>query len=136
MKKIYSKIDPSVLLHIVLSPDDITEKRMDIISADNFLQLSVLNLQGGNTFKPHMHVWKDTKGRAIAQESWVCLQGSVLCHYYDMDGSFIEEHVINEKQVSITLLGGHNYTAISDDTKVLEFKTGPYLGTELDKRFI
>ena len=31
---------------------------------------------------------------------------------------------------------GHGYTILSDDTKVIEIKNGPYLGADVDRRRI
>jgi hypothetical protein len=36
----------------------------------------------------------------------------------------------------MTFRGGHNYLILEDDTIVYEYKTGPYLGQELDKVFL
>jgi hypothetical protein len=29
--------------------------------------------------------------------------------------------------------GGHDYTILEDDTRILEIKNGPFLGREIDK---
>ena len=56
--------------------------------------------------------------------------------YYDEEGSTpIGNYRIGPGDCSITLLGGHTYKAIGE-VKVYEFKTGPYKGQKLDKRFI
>ena len=56
--------------------------------------------------------------------------------YYDESGSTpIGNYIIGPGDCSITLLGGHTYKAIGE-VKVYEFKTGPYKGQKLDKRFI
>jgi hypothetical protein len=75
MKKIYSKINETKLLHIIVRKNEITPGREDIISGDNFIQCSKLNLTKGTTFKPHKHIWKERTRNVIAQESWVVLQG-------------------------------------------------------------
>ena len=38
--------------------------------------------------------------------------------------------------VSITLYGGHNYEILEENTRVLEYKTGPYYGQTEDKVFL
>ena len=116
--------------------DEINQKRKDIIPEENFLQLSTLNLQDGTTFKPHRHIWKEGEKKVIAQESWVVIEGYVDVTYYDESGSTpIGNYRIGPGDCSITLLGGHTYKAIGE-VKVYEFKTGPYKGQKLDKRFI
>ena len=136
MIKIYSRSDINKLCHIIVKKDDILNERTDIIPEENFLQLSTLRLQNGKTFRPHKHIWKKGEEKVIAQESWVVIEGYVDVTYYDESGSTpIGNYRIGPGDCSITLLGGHTYKAIGE-VKVYEFKTGPYKGQKLDKRFI
>jgi len=136
MKKIYSKIDENKLLHIVNRLGDI-DSRTDIIPDDNFLQLATLKLPIGKTFRPHRHNWKKNSGtQNIAQESWIVVEGKVKCSFYDLDDKLISTYILNPGDCSITLEGGHTYETLEDNTIVYEYKTGPYMGQELDKRFL
>jgi hypothetical protein len=36
----------------------------------------------------------------------------------------------------MTFRGGHNYLILEEDTIVYEYKTGPYMGQQLDKVFL
>ena len=136
MKKIYSKIEPDTLLHMVFRKQDmIDNERVNISSSEEFLQLASLNLNEGKTFKPHKHVYYE-KTTTIAQESWVVIQGSVKVFYYDLDDKIIAEEIIYPGDCSLTYRGGHNYLIMEDGTLVYEYKTGPYLGVESDKEFI
>ena len=135
MKKIYSK-DNTTLLHIVNKVGDIN-KRVDIIPEDNFLQLAALKLEKGKTFRPHEHIWKKNNvDECIAQESWVVVSGKVKFFYYDLDKKLLGEEILNPGDCSITLQGGHTYEILEKDTIVYEYKTGPYEGQLLDKRFL
>lgn len=136
MKKIYSKVDPSVLLHIICPLSDVdgrSEQREDLIEPDNFIQCSSLNMKQGVTFRPHRHIWKNRTRDVIAQESWVVIKGSVKCIFYDLDDSLIAEEILYPGDASFTLQGGHNYLSLEDGTVVYEYKTGPYEGIEFDK---
>ena len=135
MKKIYSKIQPNKLLHIVTSVDEIKSGRIDVVPEDEYLQLAILKMNKGKTFLPHKHIIKE-KITDIAQESWLVYEGKVKCTFYDLDDSILDEPIIEKGGISITLRGGHNYLIMSDNTTVLEYKTGPYLGQEFDKQFI
>jgi len=136
MIKIYSNYDVDKLCHIIIKKDEINSKRKDIIPEENFLQLSTLNLEDGTTFKPHRHIWKEGEKKVIAQESWVVIEGYVdVTYYYESGSTPIGNYRIGPGDCSITLLGGHTYKAIGE-VKVYEFKTGPYKGQKLDKRFI
>ena len=135
MKKIYSKIEPGILLHQVFRFNQISKEREDIVPEDEFLQLAILKMQRGKTFRAHKHIIKE-KLTNIAQESWVVIKGSVKCIFYDIDDTIIEEVIIKEKDLSMTFRGGHNYEILEKDTIVYEFKTGPYLGINYDKKLI
>ena len=136
MQKIYSKIKPEKILHIVVRKDDFQQGRQDIIDESQFIQCSMLQMDSGKTFKPHKHIWKERKRNVIAQESWVIIRGSVEAILYDLDDTILEQVVLNEGDASFTLEGGHNYRILEQDTLVYEYKTGPYEGQENDKWFI
>ena len=136
MKKIYSRIDPDKLLHIIHRFYEI-EKRTDVAPEDQFIQLATLRMEQGKTFRPHQHIWKPApREQVIAQESWVVIKGSVKCHLYDTDGELLKEVVIRQGDCSMTFEGGHTYTILEDDTVVYEYKTGPYTGQANDKVFL
>lgn len=136
MEKIYSRLQPEKLLHIIVRKEDMKPGREDIVSEENFIQCSMLNMREGKTFKPHRHIWKERTRNVIAQESWVVIQGSVKCIFYDLDDTIIAEPILYPGDSSFTLEGGHNYLILEDETLVYEYKTGPYEGQELDKKFI
>jgi hypothetical protein len=135
MKKIYSKANPKMLLHLVASINDLDGNRIDIAPEDEFLQLAILKMNKGKTFQPHKHISIE-KITDIAQESWFVFKGKVKCIFYDIDDSIIDEPILKEGDISMTFRGGHNYEILEDNTIVLEYKTGPYLGQEFDKTFI
>jgi len=135
MKKIYSKIEPTKLLHLTGSINNLNVNRVDIAPENEYLQLAILNLPNGKTFKPHKHIIHE-KITDIAQESWFVYKGKVKCIFYDLDDTIISEQIIKEGEFSMTFRGGHNYEILQDNTLVLEYKTGPYLGVEMDKTFI
>ena len=136
MEKIYSKVQPNKLLHMVVRKDEIKPGRVDIVSEENFIQCSMLNMEKGKTFKPHKHIWKERTRNVIAQESWIVIQGSVKCIFYDLDDTIIAEPILYPGDSSYTLEGGHNYLIMEDDTLVYEYKTGPYEGQAMDKTFL
>ena len=137
MQKIYSKVDPNKLLHLINRIDNITQERTDIAPENQFLQASILKVQQGKTYKPHKHNWKTPSYQhTIAQESWVILQGSVEVYYYDINDQLIETAIIHAGDCSMTFEGGHSYKILEDNSIIYEFKTGPYLGQQNDKTFI
>jgi hypothetical protein len=134
MEKIYSKIDCSILLHLIYRLNDF-DGRQDIAPEREFLQLASLKMHKGTTFKPHKHI-EFIKTTNIAQESWVVIKGAVKCKFYDLNDILLCEPILYPGDCSMTFRGGHNYEILIEDTFVYEYKTGPYLGQESDKVFI
>ena len=133
MEKIYSKIEPEKLLHIIHRLDDITSIRTDLSDPKESLQIATLNLNKGKTFYPHKHIYKKGPESIMAQESWIVLKGRIKCILYDINDEIIAEPILEAGDSSITFYGGHNYECLEDDSRVTEVKTGPYEGVELDK---
>jgi cupin fold WbuC family metalloprotein len=136
MEKIYSAVDKTKLLHIIVRKSDMTPGRIEVVPEDNFIQCAILNMEKDKTFRPHKHIWKERTRQVIAQESWVVISGSVRCTFFDIDDSVIAEPILYPGDASFTLEGGHTYTILESDTLVYEYKTGPYEGQQLDKVFL
>ena len=133
---IYSKIEPTTLLHIITRKGDIASGRTDLVPADEFIQCAAMKQPQGMTFKPHRHIPQPRYESAyIPQESWVVISGLVKVILYDLDNTILHEDVLEPVDCSITLRGGHNYLFLQDSV-VFEYKTGPYYGQENDKIFI
>tara|TARA_X000001382_G_scaffold29487_1_gene18860 strand:- start:374 stop:799 length:426 start_codon:yes stop_codon:yes gene_type:complete len=140
MKLIYSKVEPSKLLHIIHYTQEFhtieNGHRRDVVGEKEFIQLSALNMEKGHTFRPHQHIWKPGEKEVIAQESWVVIKGSVECNLMDTDGQTLDKPILTPGDCSVTLGGGHTYLILEDDTLVYEYKTGPYKGQKNDKVFL
>lgn len=136
MKKIYSKIDPNKLLHIINRFEEI-EDRIDITPEEQFLQSSAIKVNAGKSYRPHRHIVKPVvETETITQESWVVIQGSVKVTLYDLDDTVIATEIIAKGDSSITFAGGHGYEILENNTVIYEYKTGPYRGQQMDKTFI
>lgn len=111
--------------------------RIDIAPDDQFLQAADLKLGKNKTFKAHKHIWKKApKNRIIAQESWVVISGKVKFFAYDINGKLLKSFILGPGDLSMTFEGGHTYKSLSTNTRVIEYKTGPYMGIKKDKVFI
>lgn len=136
MHKIYSKLNPDKLCHLVHRLQEIQD-RTNVSDDDQFLQLATLRMKAGQTFRPHQHIWKPSPTeQVIAQESWVVFSGMVEVSFFDTDGQLLEKQILYPGDCSMTFEGGHTYLILENDTVVFEYKTGPYQGQKLDKVFI
>jgi hypothetical protein len=136
MIKIYSRAQPGKLLHLIYRLSE-ASGRTEIIPEDNFLQCASLKFDQCRTFPPHYHIKKERHHKEqIAQESWIVVKGRVKCIMYDLDNKILATPILEPGDASYTLYGGHTYEILEEGTIVYEYKTGPYEGQELDKRFI
>lgn len=135
MIKIYSAIEPNKLLHIIFQSSE-SIGREQLVESSEYLQIASLNLKGGESFVAHKHLWKNLPhNNTIAQESWVVIKGKIEVTFYDLNDDKLHSKILGPGDVSITLYGGHSYKII-EDSIALEFKSGPYLGKDLDKELI
>ena len=135
MKHYYSQIEKEKLLHLIVRKEDIVGRK-DVIPDNNFLQCALIKKNSGVSFRPHYHLEHSRAYESkIAQESWVVIEGSVKCFFYDLDNTLIAEEVLYPGDASFTLYGGHTYEILSDNTLVYEYKSGPYEGQKKDKEF-
>lgn len=135
IEKIYSKIDSSVLLHIVNRKSSIVNAREDMCPPEQYIQVAKMKIEKGKTFRAHKHI-EQIRTTNIAQESWIVVSGLVKAYLYDLDDTLIKEVILEPGDCSITFMGGHTYESMAEDTLVYEYKTGPYQGVEKDKVFI
>jgi cupin fold WbuC family metalloprotein len=136
MTKIFSKLDPSKLLHMIVRKGDIKEGRTDLCPTEEFLQCATLRLEKGKTFRPHRHNWNHHNEERVTQESWCILRGAVKVFFYDTDDTLIHTDEIEAGELSFTFSAAHNYEILSDDSLIFEYKTGKYISQAHDKSFI
>lgn len=138
IREIKSKITSETLHYVIKFTENNANvlPRIDVISPENFLQLSILSPENGKKFKAHKHIYKNIDRQVIAQESWIILKGKAKAFFYDLDDSLLDEIILEQFDCSITLKSGHNYEILEDNTIIYEYKTGPYLGVDKDKEML
>jgi len=131
MEKIYSKIKSGVLLHIINRKEDITTKRQDLSPEEEFLQVACFSVGKEKKPNPHKHI-EQLRTTDITQESWLVVNGSIKIILYDLDDKLIKEEILKSGDCLITFRGGHDFIVLEENTKLYEYKTGPYQGKEKD----
>lgn len=130
---IYSRIDPTIILHIINRVRDIQPGRVDLVEPENFLQVAVMRHSIGKTFQAHKHIVQHRdEPQWIAQEAWIIIKGLVQVTLYDTDDTVLHTDVLEPGDMSLTLQGGHNYEFMQNSI-VYEFKSGKYYGQLKDK---
>lgn len=134
---LYSRIEPTRLLHIIQRKRDIVQGRVDLVDPNELLQIASIRQSKGVTYQPHKHVYKRLPHEGVTQESWCVISGVVQVTLYDIDDTVLHTDVLESGDISITLdEGGHNYLFMADESVIYEYKSGPYYGQEEDKVFI
>ena len=137
MEKIYSKIQPDLLLHVIFKFSDFNQSRVEILEPHNFLQSLAMRCNEGETFRSHKHIEKTViRSHEKTQEAIVVIRGVIECKLFDIDDSFLMYKPIKEGDAIFTLHGGHGFTVLEDNTCFIEFKSSPYEGRIKDKEYI
>ena len=131
MEKIYSKIKPGILLHVINRIEDITTERQDLSPEEEFLQVACFSVDKEKKPNPHKHL-EHIRTTDITQESWLIVEGSIKIILYDLDDKIIKEEILKSGDCLITFRGGHDFIVLKENTKIYEYKTGPYQGKEKD----
>ena len=123
--------------HLVIRLDlsgETKSARNDLIQANEFIQCALIEMVKNQTFEPHIHPLRSGHSQTLnTQEAWVVISGNIEATLFDVRGKIAEVVELNAGDLCITLRGGHNYKSLSESTVVYEFKTGPYLGADIDK---
>ncbi|MGA2130355.1 MAG: hypothetical protein ABSG05_01930 [Candidatus Pacearchaeota archaeon] len=132
MEKIFSKVNPNILLHVVHREEDFSEPRLELSPQDQYMQAVGMILNEGREVPAHKHLESD-KISKITQEAVIVIDGLLEAEYYDLDDSLIKKIVLKKGDCSVTFRGGHSFKSLTNNTKIYELKNGPYYGREKDK---
>jgi hypothetical protein len=132
IEKVYSRQEPSLLLHILVDAKGFIEQRQDLTPAEQWLQVSLIPLVAGTKIQAHIHQERQANipKATITQESWFVVRGSIVVRLYDLDKTAIHEGKLDEGGMLITFHGGHSMEALHGGAVVMETKNGPYSGKD------
>ena len=99
---------------------------------EDFIQAGTWWYEEGKKLDRHYHNEVERK-TYLTQECIVVLCGSVHVNVYDSKKDFVTEFVMEAHDVAVFLKGGHSYEILTDNTKIVEVKNGPFLGVDVDK---
>tara|TARA_B100000780_G_C21104833_1_gene446071 strand:- start:555 stop:965 length:411 start_codon:yes stop_codon:yes gene_type:complete len=136
MVEIFSKVKKEKVLHILFTPN-IKTKTINITNPKELLQLSFFNFKKDRVIERHKHLYKKKIPKVIKiQESWVIISGLAMVIYYDLDNKILLKKTLKPGDVSITLDGSHKLKILKDNTRIYEFKNGPYEGSVNDLKYL
>lgn len=127
--------DNNIKIALFVGREDI-QKGLHFYSEDeDYVQVGSWGYDQGVTLRPHIHN-RLTREIDRTQEVVHVIQGAVKAAVYSDNAVLIESLILNGGDTLILLRGGHGYEILTDDTYVLEVKSGSYMGVERDHRRI
>lgn len=118
-----------------ISESDINEGLNFYSKDDEFIQVGAWNYNEGKRLLGHIHNEVDRTINRTNEVLYV-IKGSLEARIYDLSEVLLETFVVEQGDVLVLLDCGHGYTILSNDTKIIEIKNGPYLGADIDRRRI
>ena len=120
------------LLCILIKPDDWSKGLQFITSDEQYLQVGTWWYDAGRVLDRHYHNIVE-RSSDLTQECVIIMHGTLLVKIYDTDQNFLTDFTMKQGDFAIFLGGGHEYTILENDTKIIETKNGPFIGVNLDK---
>lgn len=108
----------------------------------NFWSADSENIQVGTWVHPHgtlLHPHSHNvfpREAMRTQEAVYVVSGALSAQFFEDDGTPLKTVNLSAGDLLVCLSGGHGYSILEPDTRVLEIKNGPYFGPEKDRRRI
>ena len=120
------------IICIIYRDDDWTEG-LNFITPDSlFVQVGSWWYPKGKELDAHEH--KDFERVANrTMETTYIKSGSMKVDLYDEDRKLFDSLTLYQGDLAVFAYGGHGYTILEDNTKVIEAKNGPFINVETDK---
>jgi hypothetical protein len=105
----------------------------------NFITPDSLFVQVGSWWynkdkKLDAHIHKDFDRTASrTMEMTYIKNGSMKVDLYDENQISFDSFILKKGDLAVFAYGGHGYTILEDDTKIIEAKNGPFVDVETDK---
>jgi len=115
-----------------IKDEDISSGLSFFSEDDEFVQVGCWKYDSNQILPPHIHNKVERIINRTCEVLYI-IQGKIKAKIYDLEGSLVEELVVQSGEILILLESGHGYEILEDGTKVLEVKNGPYLGAEIDR---
>jgi len=125
------KLGEKVLARVI-KQEDVSEGLSFYSDDSDFIQTGFWNYNSGKVLAKHYHL-RATRQVKQTHEVIHVLSGRIKVEVYHNTGDLVETVEITAGDTMILLDCGHGYEILEDGTKVLEVKSGPYLGAEADR---
>ena len=128
--KIIEKNGAVLAKHI--SRDDIKEGLSFFSDDAESLQVGTWVYNSGKELQAHIHNLVERRINRTHEVLYV-ISGSLEARIFDMEAQPVESFLVEQGEILMLMECGHGYKILSDDTRVIEIKNGPYPGAEADR---
>lgn len=97
-----------------------------------YLQVGTWRYDSGKSLDNHFHNKVD-RFSDLTCECVCVLEGRLEVRIYSQSKQLLSTEVLQRGDFAVFLRGGHGYTVLEDDTRILEVKNGPFVGVDADK---
>ena len=125
-------IKDGLLLARHIRPGDFRKGLAFYSENEEYLQVGTWRYDGGHQLRAHIHN-KVTRDITHTQEVVIVLSGKMAARIFDEQRQLVDTVTVCQGEILVLLNGGHDYTILEDDTRILEIKNGPFLGKDIDK---
>ena len=126
-------VNDGTIIAIIYRDKDWVEGLNFITPCDLFVQVGTWWYNKGKKLTSHIH--NDFERKAFrTQEMTYVKTGSMKVLLFDENKNFLQDFVLHEGDLAVFAYGGHGYEILTDNTKIIEAKNGPFIDVETDKK--
>lgn len=117
---------------LILSLDDFRSGAYFVSEAEWPLQVGLMTLPVGHSIPPHAHLPQENPLVQQTQEFLLVLSGKMEVDFFDETGRHFQTETLDQGNALFQIRGGHAFRFL-EPTRLIEVKSGPYLGRHKDK---
>lgn len=129
MKRIASG---SQIYALLLYADDFQIGANFVSEAEWPLQVGLMTLPSGHSIAAHAHLLRDSPKVQPTQEFLMVIAGRMEVDFFDEMKQCFQTETLHQGEALFQIRGGHAFRFL-EPTRLIEVKSGPYLGREKDK---
>lgn len=116
----------------VLSDVDFQPGAKFVSETDWPLQVGLMTLPSGHAIAAHAHLLREGSQVQSTQEFLFVVSGKMEVDFFDEVGQHFQTETLRQGQALFHIRGGHAFRFL-EPTRLIEVKSGPYMGREKDK---
>ncbi|HKW89160.1 MAG TPA: cupin domain-containing protein [Candidatus Acidoferrales bacterium] len=120
------------LYAFIFFPDDFRPGAQFFSESEWSLQIGLLMFPPGHAIAAHAHLPQTNPRTQPTQEFLLVASGQMETDFFTEDGRFFQTETLSQGCILFQIRGGHAFRFL-EPTRLIEVKSGPYLGRDKDK---